>query len=316
MHRVGIVVFDGVTLLDVSGPGDVFGQATKDGLPYQISLISPDGGPVTTSSGLQLTGTVAATQAGKIDSLMVAGGPHLPVQPVDPQLLNAVSQLLPGAGRVASVCTGAFVLAELGLLDGRTATTHWRHTDTLALRYPQVRVEHDVIHCQDENYFTSAGITAGIDLTLALVEQDHGPAAARNIAQELVVFMNRPGGQAQFASGFALSSPKSEVLRSVTQSVIAQPAAEHSLSTMAATAHVSERHLTRLFRTELNSTPARWVERIRLDRSQRLLLDGHSVTETAQRSGFGNDETLRRAFARQLGITPSEYKRRFASTIR
>ena len=312
-HRIGVIVFDGVTMLDVTGPGEVLHQAVLAGHPYEPVLISPSGGTVTTSSGLTLSGTTAAADAGPLGTVVVAGGDPLAQHPLDDGLLTSVALLAEGAGRVASVCTGAFVLAELGLLDGRRATTHWRHAETLALRYPKVQVEPDVIHVHDGRYITSAGISAGIDMALSLVEDDHGQAAARRIARELVVFMQRPGGQSQFS---ALPAPPSRtsVLKNLTASVLADPTAEYSLPAMAAAAAVSPRHLTRLFQAELNTTPARWVERVRLDRAQQLLLDGCSITAAAQRSGFGSDETLRRVFARQLGTTPTEYRRRFTTT--
>ncbi|WP_316525587.1 GlxA family transcriptional regulator [Kitasatospora brasiliensis] len=208
------------------------------------------------------------------------------------------------ARRVASVCSGAFVLAALGQLDGHRATTHWRHAPALARRHPLVRVEPDALHIQDGRYHTSAGISAGIDLALALVEQDYGAEAARAIARELVVFMQRPGGQSQFSTALATPPARSEVLRALTDAVLADPAADHALPTMAASAAVSTRHLTRLFQAELHTTPARWVERVRLDRARQLLLDGHSVTAAARHSGLGSDETLRHAFARTWAPRP------------
>jgi transcriptional regulator GlxA family with amidase domain len=215
---------------------------------------------------------------------------------------------------VASVCTGAFVLAEAGLLDGRRATTHWRRAADLARRFPRVRVEPDAIHVRDGRYVTSAGISAGIDLALALVEDDHGAGVAREVARELVVFLQRPGGQSQFSTALATPPARGDLLRTLVAAVLADPAADHSLPAMAAAAAVSPRHLARLFRAELGTTPARWVERVRLDRAQQLLLDGHSVTSAAELSGLGSDETLRRAFARHLGTTPTHYRRRFATT--
>jgi len=237
-------------------------------------------------------------------------------QPPDGDLLAAAALLAGRAQRVASVCSGAFVLAELGLLDGRRATTHWRHAETFARRYPRVKVEPDALHIRDGRYLTSAGISAGIDLALALVEDDHGADAAREAARELVVFMQRPGGQSQFSTALQTPPARGDLLGRLIASVLADPAADHSLPAMAASAAVSTRHLTRLFQTELNTTPARWVERVRLDRAQQLLLDGHSVTVAARRSGLGSDETLRRAFARHLATTPTEYRRRFATTRR
>ncbi|MBK3562775.1 GlxA family transcriptional regulator [Streptomyces sp. MBT62] len=312
--RVGFIVFDGVTMLDVSGPAEVLHQSGKLGHPYELVLVSPHGGPVTTANGLVLTGTVTAADAGPVDTVVVAGGDLLAQHPAEEGLLSTTRALTDRAARVTSVCTGAFVLAELGLLDGRSATTHWRQAGTLARRYPLVRVEPDAIHVRDGRFITSAGITAGIDLALALVEDDHGAAVARDVARELVVFMQRPGGQSQFSAATTTPPPRTDPLRSLIASVLADPAADHSLPAMAATAAVSTRHLTRLFRTELGTTPARWVERVRLDRAQHLLLEGHSVTSAAHHSGLGTDETLRRAFARHLDTTPTHYRSRFAST--
>ncbi|MEV0598466.1 GlxA family transcriptional regulator [Streptomyces sp. NPDC050315] len=312
-HRVGFVVFDGVTMLDVSGPAEVLHQAGRLGHHYDLILISAHGGKVTTSTGMPLSGTVTAAEAGEIDTVLVAGGDRLAEQPVDAGLLATIRTAAARATRVASVCTGAFALADLGLLDGRRATTHWRHADTLARRHPQIRVEPDAIHVRDGRYITSAGVSAGIDLTLALVEDDHGADTARRIARELVVFLQRPGGQSQFST--ATTPPaRNKLLHTLINSVLADPAADHGLPSMARAAAVSPRHLTRLFHTELGTTPARWVERVRLDRAQQLLLDGQSVTSAARHSGFGSDETLRRVFDRHLGITPTAYRQRFATT--
>ncbi|MFJ2564395.1 GlxA family transcriptional regulator [Streptomyces sp. NPDC088770] len=313
-HRVGFIVFEGVTMLDVSGPSEVLHQAGRLAPGYELVLVSPRGGTVTTSAGPALSGTVRAAEAGPVDTVVVAGGDRLARQPVEEELLASVRVLTERARRVASVCTGAFVLAELGLLDGRRATTHWRHAATLARRYPRVRVEPDAMHIRDGRYVTSAGISAGIDLTLALVEDDHGADVARNVARELVVFMQRPGGQSQFSTAITTPPPRGDLLRPLIASVLSDPAADHSLPAMAASAAVSPRHLARLFRAELGTTPARWVERVRLDRAQQLLLEGHSVTSAARHSGLGSDETLRRAFARHLGTTPSQYRKRFATT--
>ncbi|MEU9971417.1 GlxA family transcriptional regulator [Streptomyces sp. NPDC051014] len=313
-HRVGLVVFEGVTLLDVSGPSEVLHQAGRLAGPYELVLVSPAGGTVTSSAGPALSGTVTAADAGPVDTVLVAGGDRLAERPVEEELLASVRALAGPARRVASVCTGAFVLGELGLLDGRRATTHWRHAAAFARRCPRVRVEPDAIHVRDGRYLTSAGISAGIDLALALVEEDHGAGVARDIARELVVFMQRPGGQSQFSTAITTPPARSDLLRGLIASVLADPTADHSLPSLAASAAVSPRHLARLFRAELDTTPARWVERVRLDRARQLLLEGHSVTSAAHRSGLGTDETLRRVFARHLGTTPTHYRRRFATT--
>ncbi|MFE4974741.1 GlxA family transcriptional regulator [Kitasatospora sp. NPDC056651] len=314
-HRVAFLVFDGVTLLDASGPLEVFHQAARLGHRYGTVLVSPDGGTVTTANGVALADTAAPPDLpDRLDTLVVAGADHLAARSPDGHLLAAAESLTRRARRVASVCSGAFVLAALGLLDGRRATTHWRHAAALALRHPGVRVEPDALHIRDGRYHTSAGISAGIDLALALVEHDHGAEAARAVARELVVFMQRPGGQSQFSTALATPPARSGPLRALTDAVLADPAADHSLPAMAATAAVSTRHLARLFQAELHTTPARWVERVRLDRAQQLLLDGHGITAAARLSGLGSDETLRRAFARQLGTTPTDYRNRFTTT--
>ncbi|WP_067720511.1 GlxA family transcriptional regulator [Nocardia yamanashiensis] len=313
-HRVAFVVFDGCTLLDVSGPSEVLHQATRRGFEYEVTLVSARGGAVRTADGLVLGGIRAAAAAGPADTVIVSGGERLATRPIEDELLTATAALAETAGRVAAICTGAFVPARLGWLDGRRATTHWRHARTLAARYPSIRVEPDAIHIADGRYLTSAGITAGIDLTLAVVEHDHGAAVARDIARELVVYMQRPGGQSQFSAALAIPPARSEVLRQLTAAVLSDPAGEHGLGALADRAVLSTRHLTRLFQAEFGLTPARWVELVRLDRAKQLLLDGYSVTAAAERSGLGTDETLRRVFARHLDTTPTAYRQRFATT--
>lgn len=313
-HRIGLVVFDQMTMLDASGPAEVFHQADPAREHYEVVFVSTDGGLVTSSSAMELSRTVAAADAGPVDTVMVAGGAHLATCPLDTDLLQAVDALANDAQRVASVCTGAFVLAGLGYLDDRRATTHWRHANTLAARYPRVRVEPDVIHIRDGRYLTSAGISAGIDLALALVEADLGLETARETARELVMFMQRPGGQAQFSTVLRTPPPQKPLLRSLMDEVLAEPAEEHTVAAMASRVGVSQRHLNRLFHTELGTTPARWLEQVRLDIARPLVLDGHTLARVAELCGFGSEETLRRAFARHLGTTPSSYRERFSST--
>lgn len=312
--RIGLMVFDGMTMLDASGPAEVFNLADSARQHYEVAYISPQGGRVVSSSGLELSGTLAAADAGKVDTLLVVGGPSLPDSGVPTNLLEAVEGLAAGARRIASVCTGAFVLAELGHLDGRRATTHWRHAHTLAARYPLINLEEDVIHVRDGRYLTSAGISAGIDLALAMVEEDLGVRTARETARELVVFMHRPGGQAQFSTALSTPPVPNGLLRALMDSVLSDPADVHTVVSMAATAGVSARHLNRLFQAEAGTTPARWLERVRVDAARSLILDGHSISLVAQLSGFGSDETLRRAFARQLNTTPTSFRDRFSTT--
>ncbi len=314
MRRVGFLVFEGVTLLDVTGPAEVFSRAPG----YELVMFSPAGGDVPVTAGFTVADTLPATRAAAagLDTVIVPGSDAPPGQPWDRELLDAAAALTDGPPRVASVCTGAFILAELGLLDGRRATTHWRSARDLARRYPRVRVEPDMLHVHDGRFLSSAGATAGIDLALSLVEEDHGAPAARSIAQEMVVFMQRPGGQSQFAGTQNAPTVDSPVLRDVLDRVRCDPAAPHSAVTMAEEAAVSTRHLGRLFREELGTTPARWLEQLRLSTAQQLILDGHTVTAAARHSGFGSDENLRRAFERHLQATPSEYRNRFSSAFR
>jgi transcriptional regulator GlxA family with amidase domain len=315
-HRVGVLVFPGVTLLDVAGPTEAFTEANRYGARYSTVLVSVDGGPVRSSTGMKFSADHAVAGAGHLDTLLVPGSDAVAAAPVDPALAAAAVQLAQRAGRVASVCTGAFVLAAAGLLDGRRATTHWRHTAALQRRHPRVRVEPDAIFVTDGPVVTSAGITAGIDLTLALIEQDHGAALARDVARSLVMFLQRPGGQSQFSVPARTPRPDSDLLRRVIDSIAVDPARSHTVPELAAAAGTSTRHLTRLFRSQLGTTPARYVEQVRLEHAQMLLDSGYSVTSAASHSGFGSDENLRRAFHHYLKIAPTSYQHRFATTTR
>jgi transcriptional regulator GlxA family with amidase domain len=309
-----MLVFDGVTMLDVTGPAEVLSKARQFGAEYQLSLVSPAGGDVVTSTGMALAGTQRLGAVGSFDTVIIAGGDSLPWGLLDDELLDTARTLCGGAARVASVCTGAFILAALGDLDGRRATTHWRHAQRLAQGYPRIDVQPDAIFVIDGSVLTSAGVSAGIDLALALLEQDHGAELARQVARELVVFLQRPGGQSQFSTATRGPTPSSASVRALQADVVADPAKNHSLSSMAAAAAMSPRQLTRLFRDQVGTTPARWLESVRLEAAQRLLLDGHSVTSAAELSGLGSDETLRRVFGRHLGIAPSDYRQRFATS--
>ena len=201
-----------------------------------------------------------------------------------------------------------------GLLDGRRATTHWQVAANLASRHPTITVQPDALYVRDDPVWTSAGVSAGIDLALALVEEDNGPDLARAVAREMVVFLHRPGGQSQFSVATSTPRPTSDVLRRLLDSINAEPARDHDLPALAARAGVSSRHLNRLFRRHLGTTPAAYVEVVRLEAAQRLLQRGHTVTAAAQQSGIGSDETLRRVFHRHHGITPSAHRARFATT--
>lgn len=213
------------------------------------------------------------------------------------------------------MCTGAFVLAALGLLDGRRATTHWAHCADLARAYPGVTVDPDSLFVQDGRFITGAGISAGIDLGLALVESDYGPDVARRVARWMVVFLQRPGGQAQFSVWTEAALPVSRGLREILDAVVADPAADHSIAMMADRAAVSERHLVRMFHDQVGMTPARFVEQARLEAAKMLLATGDLGQGTvARRAGFGSADTMRRTFRRALGVSPSMYRSRFRTT--
>ncbi|WP_296370915.1 GlxA family transcriptional regulator [Pseudonocardia sp.] len=317
MHRIGIVVFDGVKLLDVAGPSEVFSEANRMGADYGLTLCAVGGGAVSASTGMTIPVDADATDPGlRFDTLLVMGGDVFPGRPVDPPLRDAVRDVAARSGRVCSVCTGTFILAAAGLLDGRRATTHWRHTGVLSRGYPKITVEPDAIFVRDGGTFSSAGVTAGIDLALALLEDDHGEQLARQVAQSLVVFLQRPGGQSQFSPTLSGPRPRTPALRSVFDAVAADPADDHSTPRLAARAALSPRHLTRLFRDELGTTPARYVESVRFDAAKSALESGHTVTEVAERVGYGSPETLRRAFVARLGVSPSAYQQRFRSAQR
>uniref|UniRef100_UPI0024566D75 GlxA family transcriptional regulator n=1 Tax=Nocardia wallacei TaxID=480035 RepID=UPI0024566D75 len=315
-HRqIAVLAFDGVRLLDVTAVLEVFGTATTLGGRYDTVLCSPTGEPVTTASGTRLLVDSAYDAITRPHTVLVPGAPVLPHTPAPAALPAAVTRLSGPARRIASVCTGAFVLAQAGVLDGRRATTHWRHTGLLARAYPAITVEPDSIYVRDGAIMTSAGVSAALDLALALVEEDEGAALAREVARDLVVFLQRPGGQSQFSVASRTPRPRRDELRTVLESVLADPA-HHSLSAMAARAGVSGRHLTRLFRDELSTTPAAFVESARLEAARAMLESGESVTAAAHRCGLGSDESLRRAFLRHLGITPSAYRARFRTAAR
>lgn len=280
-----MLAFEGARLLDITGPLEVFSAAARLGGHYTIHLCSPDGRTVTTASGTRLVVDAAVPDvAGRpVDTVLVPGAEELTRGRFPPGLLDSVRTLAGRSRRVASVCAGAFALAGAGLLDGRRATTHWRHTATLAARHPTLTVDPDALYVRDAELFTSAGVSAGIDLALALVEADEGPDLAREVARDLVIFMQRPGGQSQFSVPARTPRPRHDALRALLDVIAADPAADHSNTALAARAGVSRRHLTRLFREHTGTTPTGYVEAVRLEAAQNLLANGETVTAAARR---------------------------------
>lgn len=311
-----IVVFDDVTMLDVAGAGEVFAEANRFGADYRLKVASVDGSDVITSIGTRLGVTDAISAIESADTVLVAGSDHLPRRPIDPALVEAVRSVAGRTKRLASICTGSFILAQAGLLNGRRATTHWHDVRLFARAFPQISVEPDAIFVRDGDIFTSAGISAGIDLALALVEADHGTDLVRAVARWLVVYLKRAGGQSQFSVLVEADPPPESPLRKVTDAISADPAANHSVNSLAARASLSTRQLTRLFQSELGTTPARYVELVRVDAARAALDAGRTVADTARLSGFGSAESLRRVFVDHLGVSPKAYRERFRTASR
>ena len=314
--RIAIFVYDGVILLDVAGPAEVFKEANRHGARYRIALLSPTGKDVTTNLGFKIGVEAAVSFDLPVDTYLVPGSDQYPRTPIPRALAQAARVPAARARRVGSICTGAFILAAAGLLDGKRATTHWKAAGELALRCPTSRVEPDAVYVRDGSIYTSAGVTAGIDLALALLEEDHGPELTRDVARALVVYMQRSGGQSQFSAPLQTPPPRSPALRKVIDLVTANPQENYSLAVLAGHLNVSTRHLTRLFRDELSTTPARFVEDIRFDLARVLLDQGQSATRAAALAGFPSYESMRRVFARKLSISPAAYQRRFSSARR
>jgi transcriptional regulator GlxA family with amidase domain len=317
-RTVLIVLFDGVQSLDVTGPLEVFTGAADfhaaagADRAYAVTTASLGGQPVESLSGLGLIAgaDLRAMAPDQIDTLVVPGGTG--TGRPDPELISWLRASAPSIRRVTSVCTGAFLLAAAGLLDGRNATTHWAYAEALARRFPAVTVLADPIFVRDGPVATSAGVTAGIDLALSLVEEDIGPEAALAVARALVVYLRRPGGQAQFSAHLQVQSAQRPPLREVQQWISEHPAADLSVETLAARVGLSPRQFARVFAAETGMTPGRFVGRIRLETARRMLEDsGRGVSQVARACGYGTAEAMRRAFLQSLGVPPASYRQRF-----
>jgi transcriptional regulator GlxA family with amidase domain len=324
-RQVAIALFDGVQSLDVTGPLEVLAGAERlphaqrpDSRGYEIRTLSVSGAPLRTSSGLTIVPDGRLEDvADPIDTLIVPGGRGARAAAGDERLLGWIAETAARARRTASVCTGAFPLAAAGLLDGRRATTHWAAAEALARQFPRVEVDPDPIFVRDGRVWTSAGVTAGMDLALALVEEDLGREAALSIARHLVLFLRRPGGQSQFSATLAAQQPAREPLCEAQRQVVEDICADHGVEAMAERAHMSPRHFARAFAAETGITPARYVERVRVEAARRRLEDGaEPVAAIAAACGFGTAETMRRTFLRTLGVGPAEYRRRFQPATR
>ncbi|HEY6831959.1 MAG TPA: GlxA family transcriptional regulator [Pseudolabrys sp.] len=315
-RTIAILAMPGVQLLDVSGPLDVFAEANAqtNREVYRLRVIASAPGDIRSSSGARLVpdGVVGHMRAETIDTLLVAGSPNAAHVHLTETVVNWLRRAAPETRRYGSVCSGAFFLAAAGLLDGKRVTTHWAVAGALAQAYPSITVDADAIHVRDGRLRTAAGVTAGLDLALALVEEDLGRDIAKRVASQLVMFFKRPGGQLQFSrQGEAAPSGRS-ALQQVQRFIASHPADDHSVETLAARAGLSPRHFARLFRNEVGMTPAAWVESARVSAARRLLETGRNPPkQVAVQCGFANADTLRRSFVRHVGVSPAEYRRSY-----
>jgi transcriptional regulator GlxA family with amidase domain len=307
-----IVLFDGVQSLDVTGPLEVFAGAgaAAGHAAYEITTASVGGAPVRTGSGLTIGPDLDLRDAGTPHTVIVPGGPGS--RTPAPELVSWLRHTAAGAERIVSVCTGAFLLAEAGLLRGRRATTHWANCARLAERYPDVTVMPEPIFVRDGNVATSAGVTAGIDLALTLVEDDHGREVALRVARQLVVFLRRPGNQTQFSAQLRAQVAQREPLREVQRWIAEHPGDDLSVDALAGRARLSPRQFARAFTAETGTPPGRYVDRVRLEAARRLLEDTRDgVEQISRRCGYHTPEAMRRAFQQALQVSPAEYRRRF-----
>ncbi len=316
-----ILGYPGVQALDMVGPFDVFTGATMhlaaknradDG--YDVTIASADGQNVATGTGLTLVAQPLPDPHEPIDTVVLPGGWGLAAARENPDVVDWVKAVSGSARRVVSVCTGAFLAAQAGLLDGCRATTHWAFADELAREFPSITVDPDPIFVQSSpSVWTAAGVTAGIDLALSLVEEDHGTEVAQTVARYLVLYLRRPGGQSQFAAPMWMPRAKRAPIRDVQESVEAEPGATHNISELARRAAMSPRHFTRVFTDEVGEAPGAYVERIRTEAARRQLEQtDDTVTVIAARCGFGTAETMRRNFVRRMGVSPDQYRKAFA----
>ncbi|MFV2178708.1 GlxA family transcriptional regulator [Actinomadura sp. LOL_011] len=316
-HRVVIAVFPGVDLLDVTGPAEVFAVAGRElsgRTPYRVLLAGPDGGQVRTSAGVRIVTDLAFEEVGdRVDTLLVPGAVDADGAPIiDPHLVDWIAGTARHARRVASVCVGAHLLAAAGLLAGRTATTHWATADRLAADHPDVTVDPDPIYVRSGKVWTGAGISACMDLALALVAEDHGERVALAVARQLVMYLKRQGGQSQFSVPLWEAPAERRDIDELRAWITGNLTADLSAAALAERMCLSERHFARVFRKETGSTPATYVEAARVEEARRLL-EGtdEPLDRVSAACGLGSAETLHRAFRRRLGTTPAAYRRRF-----
>lgn len=319
-RSVVILGFHGVQALDLVGPFDVLNAATGILLShgevdegYDVRVVSLRGDPVSTGTGLELVTHLLPDPRRGIDTVVLPGGFGTDAVRRDPEVIAWIQAVAKTARRVVSVCNGALLAAQAGLLDGCTATTHWAFAAQLANEFPAVNVDPEPIFVRSsETVWTAAGVTAGIDLSLALVEADHGTEVAQTVARWMVLYLRRPGGQTQFAAPVWMPRAKREPIRAVQEEIESEPGGAHGVTELARRAAMSPRHFTRVFTGEVGEAPGAYVERVRTEAARRQLEEtDDTVTVIAARCGFGTAETMRRNFVRRMGISPDQYRRSF-----
>lgn len=324
-RRVMMLVYDAAQVLDIAGPVQILSAAIDPltGAPaYEIELVAEEHGPVATTSGIVLRVNrsmedVAPSELATFDTFMVTGGHGSRTAMENERLLAFVRRASRASRRTVSICTGSVILAAAGLLDGRRATTHWAYAPTMRQRFPKIVVEEDAIYIRDGKVWTSAGVTAGMDLALALVEQDLGREMALTLARHHVMYLMRPGGQSQFSAQLAAQRVENARLAKLCAFIVENPAADLTVPALAERVAMSERSFARHFVAETGFTPAQFVERARLDEACRRLADGEvSLDAISAEAGFGAAERMRRAFIRHLGVTPGRYRERFRTARR
>ncbi|UQA55516.1 GlxA family transcriptional regulator [Polyangium aurulentum] len=321
-RRVAILAFPDMVLLDAAGPIEVFSVATSrarekgaDAAGYTVELLAPKAGPIRTSSSVRLHADRSLAEAADddIDTLIVPGGIAIEALFGDAALLSWLKTMATRVRRLCAVCNGSVLLAEAGLLDGRRAVTHWNYCSRLSRRYPRVRVEPDALFVRDGHIWTSGGVTAGMDLSLALVEEDLGRDLTLAIARDLVMYVKRAGGQSQFSAELAAQATDEGPISLAQRFILDNPGEDLSVEALARRFAMSPRHFARVFVRDAGTTPGEFIERARVDAARRALTQGASSLDmVARQCGLGDADNMRRIFLRRLGVTPRDYRARFA----